>query len=174
MATNAGDVGWGAAAAVNPWAIGAKIGLDVLGNLTGNDDERELNERAIALRERAYGDRAPLRAMALSRLEANRPQRPSLTNDFADPSNPFYRAPEPLSFGGGYATPGNSRGEAGLRKQGLESLVTPPGPTMEQVRGKVPSAFRDEFDQQFSDDPLAKVPSAFRDDIAKKMKAKGR
>lgn len=178
MATNAENIGWGAATAVNPWAIAIKTGFDVLGGLVGGDDDRELNERAIALRERAYGDRAPLRAMALSRLEASRPQRPNLTADFADPSNPFYRAPEPLSFGAGYDTPGNSRGEARLRKQGLESLVEPPGPTPQEQYAALPDMVRDKFPQYDARaaslpenvrEMLPRMPKGLRDKVFKKI-----
>lgn len=157
--------------------MGINAGLNALGGLMGDDDDREMNERQIALMEKRYGDRAPMRAMALSRLEANRPGRPNLTADFADASNPFYRAPEPLSFGAGYDTPGNSRGEAGLRKQGLESLVQPPGPTPAETYAALPGMIRDQFPQmdpraanlpEHVRETLPQLPKGLRDKVFKK------
>ena len=122
----------GAASGFNPWIMGGAAALSALNGAFGDDASEELQKRAIALQERGYNDREPLRAMALSRLEAARPTRPDMTADFADPSNPFYRAPQPLSFGEGYASPGASKGETKLKAAGLSSLVKPPGPTHEE------------------------------------------
>jgi hypothetical protein len=110
-----------------PIAAGIAAGADALFGSRENDKNRELSKEELAFRKQMYGDREPLRAMGLARLGAKRPERPDMAGDFADESNPFYKAPSALGFGDGYAGPGQSKGEMALRAQGLSSLV--PGAT---------------------------------------------
>lgn len=80
-------------------AYGLSAGLNALSGSRDRAADRDLSEAELAFRRRQYGDRAPLRTMAMDRLREPMPERPDLTADFADPSNPFYRAPQALGFG---------------------------------------------------------------------------
>ena len=158
--------GAGAASGFNPWVMGGAAALSALNGLFGDDASEDLQSRAIGLQERAYGDRAPFRAMSLARLEQPMPTRPDMTADFADESNPFYRAPQPLSFGKTYQPPGASRPETALKAKGLSSLVEGPsgGPTRpsqmpEEVWDELPPVRRGVF-SMLGDDSLTVKPSA--------------
>ena len=75
----------------------------------------DLAEDQFAFQRQQYDERAPLRAMGMSRLGMGLPERPDLSSGFADPSNPFYKPPAALGFG---------RGDMG----GGPSVVAPQNP----------------------------------------------
>ena len=55
----------------------------------GKADERE--DRAVALAEKAYAERQPLRDSFIQGVQQPLPQAPDLGSVFADPSNPFFQ-----------------------------------------------------------------------------------
>ena len=87
-----------------PIALGASAALDSLSSGKSASDANSIAERQAVLNEQQYAEREPLRALGLSRLLQARPERPDLSGDFADPSNPFARAPRPLGFGSEYGS----------------------------------------------------------------------
>lgn len=160
--------GAGAASGFNPWVMGGAVALSALNSAFGDDKSDEFQDRLINLQERGYNDREPFRALSLARLSAPMAQRPDLTQNFADPSNPFYREPQPLSFGQGYAPPGASKPERALKSKGLASLVKPPGPTPEEQWNDLAPLARNAFPQL--DPRLASLPEEQRKQLGKLKK----